>query len=77
LIQRQRAWAASTSLKAIARPAARESAPLVTRDGEVEIVLQPSRSDVPVTLNGQAYFAHLDFWLASSDPLFCEFSPAA
>jgi hypothetical protein len=40
-------------------------------------VLQPNRSDVPVTLNVQAYFAHLDLWLASSDPLFCEFSPAA
>jgi hypothetical protein len=48
-----------------------------TRDGEVEIVLQPGRSDMPVTLNVQAYFAHLDLWLASSDPLFCEFSPAA
>jgi hypothetical protein len=50
---------------------------LVTRDGEVEIVLQPSRSDVPVTLNVQAYFAHLDRWLASSDLLFGDFSPAA
>jgi hypothetical protein len=45
-----------------------------TCDGEVEIVLQPSRSDMPVTLNVQAYFAHLDLWLASSDPLFCEFA---
>ena len=41
----------------------------VTCDGEVEIVLQPSLSDVPVTLNAQAYFSHLDLWLASSDPL--------
>lgn len=31
MIRRQRAWAASTSLKAIARPVAREPAPLVTR----------------------------------------------
>jgi hypothetical protein len=36
-----------------------------------------ARSDVPVTLNVQAYFAHLDRWLASSDPRCCEFSPAA
>ncbi len=34
-------------------------------------------SDVPVTLNVLVYFAHLDRWLASSDPLFCEFSRAA
>ena len=32
---------------------------------------------MPVTLNVQAYVAHLDRWLASSDPLFWEFSPAA
>jgi len=50
---------------------------LVTCDGEAEIVLQPSRSDVPVTLNVEAYFAHLDRWLASNAPLFCEFSQAA
>ena len=34
----------------------------------------PSRSDMLVSLNVQAYFAHLDLWLTSSDPPFFEFA---